>query len=353
MIGRIAEHIDKESFVSNLSQRIPDYGQLFFDLFVSDSCNLHCEHCYFLDYKPQGKSLPLRKWYEILEESVDVGIRHFHFSGKEPFCEPNIPLLLNRLNQLSNDFPLKYGLITNGTMLTGRHLQELLDSNISYIEFSLEGDIKYNLKVRGINSFEYVYSLIRDIPVKTKLNITSTFFGDNLHELENMINVFVKIGVTKFNIAPYLKYENNVLLPVKELGFNRMVELVNHFRQYLETVDAESIDIRICISRRQAVDMFMLENSLSNDIDQYAYDQKRMIFKIGENVLEVNYPLLYIPYLTQIVITNDGVVIPCADDIHYKNLHEISLGRIEDGDVKSVLIKREEFILNYINQKIQ
>lgn len=353
MIGKLAEYIEKDSFVRSLSQTISRSEQIVMDLFVSNTCNLHCKHCYFLDYRPKGDPLSLQKWYDIIDESIEVGIRHFHFSGKEPFCDQNVPLLLDRINQLSRIHDLRYGLVTNGTMLTTKYLQELIDSNLSYIEFSLEGDVEFNSKVRGSNSFDSIYSLIKSIPNKTKLNITSTFFGDNNYDLENMIDKFVNIGISKFNIAPYLKFDNKFLFPIDELGYQRMIDLVDYFRCYLEKYKTESIDIRICVSRRQAFDMYMNANILSDAINKYVFNRKKIVFEVGRNVLEMNFPLLYIPYLTQIIITNDGIIIPCADDIHYKNLHEISIGEISNCNMKSVMAKRKEFIFTYINQKIR
>lgn len=161
MIGKLSGQIDKDSFMINMSNRISQYDHIIMDLFVSNVCNLHCKHCYFLDYKPRGEPLTLQKWYSIIDDSIAEGIRNFHFSGKEPFCDKRIPLILDYLNRLSAKCKIRYGLVTNGTLLTPLYLQGLIDSNISYIEFSLEGDYLYNSQIRGINSYETIYELIR------------------------------------------------------------------------------------------------------------------------------------------------------------------------------------------------
>lgn len=353
MIGKLSEYIDHEAFVKSLSDTISQHEQIIVDLFVSNQCNLHCKHCYFLDYKPIGTPLTLQKWYDIINNCIDVGIKHFHISGKEPFCDQRILSIIEHLNKLASIHDLKYGLVTNGTLLSTEYLQELLNSNMSYIEFSLEGDIEYNLKIRGKNSYESIYSLINEVSDKKKINITSTYFGDNLHNIKQMFDKYINIGITKFNIAPYQKYDSNNLLPLDELSYIKMIDLIIYFRHYLEEKKEQPIDIRICVSRRHAYDMFINNNILTSDINQFLFNQKKIVYKLGDNILEVNYPLLYIPYLPQIIITNDGMIIPCADDIHYKKVYEISLGNIIDHDMNYILSKRKDYIYNFINQQLK
>lgn len=353
MIGKLANSIEKESFVKSLNQRLSEHEHIILDLFVSNACNLHCNHCYFLDYSPIGVPISFQRWSEIIDESINMGIKHFHFSGREPFCDKRVPLLLEKMNNLSANQPLKYGLVTNGTLLTNEYFEMLTKSRISYIEFSLEGDVLFNSTVRGTESYNSVFNLIKNISDKSKVSITSTYFGNNLSSIERMMDQFIKIGVSKFNIAPYLFFDKKSLSPVKEIDYKEMIKLVHFFYCYLENKKKnEHVDIRISVTNRQAYDMFTRNNELSSKIAKYIFEGKKMIFKIERNILEIHYPLLYVPYLSQIVITNDGLIIPCANDIHYSQLEEISLGNIVDNGMDAIMKKRLSFISNYINQKL-
>lgn len=353
MIAKLVEHIDKELFIQSLHREVSNCEQTIVDLFVSNSCNLHCRHCYFLNYQPQAIPLSLEKWKDIIDDCIRVGIKHFHFSGKEPFCDSRVPELLDYLNHLAQTRSLKYGLVTNGTKLTSNELQKIVNSNLSYLEFSLEGGPNYNLNIRKSNSFECIYNLINTLRDTSKINITSTYFGDNLFELEGMIDEFRKIGIMKFNIAPYMKFVDTVLSPVKQLDIHKMIDLINHFRNYLEASRHEAIDIRICLSKEQAYEMFRNENCLTHDIKRYIYYGERMIYQIRKSILEISFPLLYIPFLKQMIITTDGLVIPCADDIHYKNIDEISIGSIRDESMESIMSKRKEYIFSHVNNYLQ
>lgn len=88
---------------------------------------------------------------------------------------------------------------------------------------------------------------------------------------------------------------------------------------------------------------------MSKEIDDFVYNGKRIIYKIGHNIIEVNFPLLSIPFFSQIVVTTDGKIISCADDIHYKNINEISLGDLKKDSMETLMKLRKNFIHNYIN----
>ena len=331
---------------------IPQYNHVIFDMFVSNVCNLKCRHCYFLDYKPKESSLTLQQWNNIIDDCISSGIKHFHFSGKEPFCDQRVPLLLEKLNDISKDHDVEYGVVTNGTMLDAEYLTNLIKSHLSYLEFSLEGDSTFNQKIRGTNSFDSILNLLSGISNKSKLNITSTYFGNNLQDLQNMIIMFSNIGVSKFNIAPFLKFERKALLPAEELNYNLMVDLICSMREFLDITKEKSLDVRICVTRRQAFDMFKCKNALTEDIENYIYKGDPFLYNINGNLLEVNFPLLFIPFLSQLVVTTDGLIIPCADDIHYMNLNELALANMKCDDIEAVIKKRSDFISTYINQKL-
>ena len=78
-----------------------------------------------------------------------------------------------------------------------------------------------------------------------------------------------------------------------------------------------------------------------------------MKYQRGNKVLEFSYPLLSIPFLNELVVTHDGYIISCADDIHYKYLDKIALPNVNivKNSFAEILQARHEFILtkNYLN----
>ena len=68
-----------------------------------------------------------------------------------------------------------------------------------------------------------------------------------------------------------------------------------------------------------------------------------MKYQRGNKVLEFSYPLLSIPFLNELVVTHDGYIISCADDIHYKYLDKIALPNVN--------IVKNQFCRNIASEK--
>lgn len=191
------EHID-----AKLRQNEP----MIIDSFVSNKCNLKCRHCYFGDARPISESVSLARWRSFLDEAIGMGMKHFHFSGKESFWDNRIFDILNLLAEYKEDRKIFYGVVSNGMSMDIQGYDEVLATNISYLEISLEGSGKYNDLIRGENGYNTVYELIENVEHRDKINITSTIFDDNGADLLSMLLAYWKLGVDKFNFAPIMYY---------------------------------------------------------------------------------------------------------------------------------------------------
>lgn len=191
------EHID-----AKLRQNEP----MIIDSFVSNKCNLKCRHCYFGDARPISESVSLARWRSFLDEAIGMGMKHFHFSGKESFLDNRIFDILNLLAEYKEDRKIFYGVVSNGMSMDIQGYDEVLATNISYLEISLEGSGKYNDLIRGENGYNTVYELIENVEHRDKINITSTIFDDNGADLLSMLLAYWKLGVDKFNFAPIMYY---------------------------------------------------------------------------------------------------------------------------------------------------
>lgn len=120
-------------------------------------CNLTCHHC-FISCSPKNRSfgfLSLAAVREKLEESVELGVKEYYFTGGEPFLNPDmVPILVETL---------RFGpatVLTNGTVLQNGWLATLrraeqascysLEFRVSIDGFSPES----NDPIRGAGTFE-------------------------------------------------------------------------------------------------------------------------------------------------------------------------------------------------------
>lgn len=120
-------------------------------------CNLECTHC-FISCSPHNDKfgyLSLATVEEMLEQSVEWGVKEYYFTGGEPFLNREIVSILSRT--------LQYGpatVLTNGTVLKGEWLTCLQDAEQAStysLEFrvSIDGPTpETNDPIRGPRTFQ-------------------------------------------------------------------------------------------------------------------------------------------------------------------------------------------------------
>lgn len=355
MIGNLKKYIDKASFMEHIDAKLRQNEPMIIDSFVSNKCNLKCRHCYFGDARPISESVSLARWRRFLDEAIGMGMKHFHFSGKESFLDNRIFDILNLLAEYKEDRKIFYGVVSNGMSMDIQGYDEVLATNISYLEISLEGSGKYNDLIRGENGYNTVYELIENVEHRDKINITSTIFDDNGADLLSMLLAYWKLGVDKFNFAPIMYYSPFEMKPLKSLSCESLLGFVSLCLDFMNNDNSpDAIDIRICMTKAMAYELFLKENILTGKIEEYIYRGNKMKYQRGNKVLEFSYPLLSIPFLNELVVTHDGYIISCADDIHYKYLDKIALPNVNivKNSFAEILQARNEFILCYLDKEL-
>ena len=127
-------------------------------------CNLSCHHC-FISCHPGNDTfgfLGLETVKRYLEESRELGVKEYYFTGGEPFLNRQmIPILRETL---------RHGpatVLTNGTVFTGkmlRELEEIAASSRYSLEFrvSIDGySPETNDPIRGDGTFEAAMKGVR------------------------------------------------------------------------------------------------------------------------------------------------------------------------------------------------
>jgi MoaA/NifB/PqqE/SkfB family radical SAM enzyme len=355
MLSKLKKYIDKELFVEHINNRLLSNNDFIVDSFISHKCNLKCNHCYFGDIQPFSEPVSLEKWEIVLKEAVNLGVKHFHFSGKESFLDDRIFPVLNFLSIEKDVNNLFYGVVSNGTSLSLGNYNEILSTNISYLEISIDGLKVFNDQIRGLGIYDKISKLIDGIEYKFKLNLTSTIFENNNVELISMIDFFRQKGINKFNFAPILYYSPSKLNPTKSLSYQSMLNFISKCFDYVDrNNDDESLNIRICTTKQIAYDLFCCDSFLKKQIDEYIFNGEKIIFQRNNKIVEISFPLLDIPFLNGIAITHDGYIISCADDIHYKNILDISLPDVNiiNNTFEDVLQCRNNFVNQYIENSL-
>lgn len=166
-------------------------------------CNLRCIMCPWVDFRENGpKSQYMRPeiWESLKPLLPEVASVDFS-GGGEPLLQP----LLSDWIAEAKEAGCETGFLTNGTLLKPSKIEEVLDSGVDWIGFSIDGATRevYETVRKGANFnrlVENVQALTRSrfgkIP---RVLINFVILEQNSHQLEEMVKLAARLGVDQLN----------------------------------------------------------------------------------------------------------------------------------------------------------
>lgn len=345
----IANYIDFSEFLKN--ENILKSNKIIVDLFFSNKCNLKCRHCYFGNTKNLHSPLTLNEWLKVTDSLYNVGISHFHISGKECSLEPQSVSLVKHIKSKVNTY---CGVVTNGTG-DSSYYAKLILAGIDYIEFSIDG-LEYNHNyIRKNNTFTTTVESIKtivEISSPETINLTTTLNSLNWFEYIDVVSYFYGIGVRRFFATPFLEKGaganiNNILI-----SSDQLILLINNTLKFLENNKRKGIIIKYCIPHHLIMSLWNDSLYIQGILKKYFSGEHDLIFRINDNILQLSFSFIDLDYLNMLVITNDGYIIPCADDISRQNYPMFALGNISEISIEEIFNKRIESIKHQITHII-
>ncbi|TDI84647.1 MAG: radical SAM protein [Caldithrix sp.] len=120
-------------------------------------CNLWCTHC-FISCSPENHKfgfMPREFVKKYLDESQELGVKEYYFTGGEPFMNRDLPGILEDTLAIG-----PATVLTNGILIqkrVARRLREITDDSIYSLEIRVSIDgftAEANDRIRGQGSFE-------------------------------------------------------------------------------------------------------------------------------------------------------------------------------------------------------
>lgn len=175
---------------------------------LTNHCNHRCSFCVWGEHIATDKST-LKK--EVIKQCIfdmqKMGSKAITFTGGgEPMIHKNFGEILEYSRSLGFDC----GLITNGSVITEKNADFLIN-NLKWIRFSISGGDKESyLAVQGKDQFELVcknIKLLSDIKIQKKsdlkIGIRMLITKENIHTLIKLCEILKNIkGVNFLQIAP-------------------------------------------------------------------------------------------------------------------------------------------------------
>lgn len=205
-----------------------------FDLSLTGKCNLHCQYCFYANEMAGRGDLPASRWLAFFDDLKDLAVRNVTLSGGEVFMRPDLWDLVDALI----DARMRYSILTNGTLITEKTLEQFASGNrrqrLNSIQVSIDGSCAaVHDKSRGIGSFE---KAVRGLRLLKKANfpvtVRVTINRHNVDDLDNVTRFLLDdIGLPSFSTndaspmgAGCSNQADITLLPEQQLQAMRILE---------------------------------------------------------------------------------------------------------------------------------
>ena len=158
-------------------------------LWVSDQCNLECRYCYAMPFS--GNMMDGRRMLTLADELIELEVFDVTIAGGEPFLNPDIFELIDRL--VSGGMNL--GVLSNGTTLNSKIRRKLVDvvrgRENFLLQISLDGlnpETHDLTRGKGSRTIENLDRLCEETDLR--LQIASVINAYNIDEVPQLINKY-------------------------------------------------------------------------------------------------------------------------------------------------------------------
>ena len=172
---------------------------------LTHRCPLQCPYCSNpVELERASREIDTDAWKSVLSQAVDMGILQAHFSGGEPTVRKDLEEMVEHASKAG----LYTNLITSGVLLTPARLDRLRDAGLDHVQVSFQDTESENADriagFRGHAKKQEAARMVRaaDLP----LTVNAVMHRQNLHHLEDMIAMAVKLDAERLEVAQVQYY---------------------------------------------------------------------------------------------------------------------------------------------------
>lgn len=180
---------------------------------ITKECNLRCRHCFIDEY---SNYINKAKIFKLVDSFVENKLPALCITGGEPFMHKDIIEILEYVSNKN----IYLMIATNGTLITEKIVEKLVQLKIDAIQFSVDG---YNEKqhdyIRGNGNFK---KTVQAIQMLTKTNITvivsQVLNKENYQYIEQYVELCNRLDVKCIRFELFLPLGND---PNYELSLDK------------------------------------------------------------------------------------------------------------------------------------
>ena len=176
---------------------------------LTNRCNHRCSFCYYAEHigvEADKPSLDTDLLKDRLVEAKKLGTKAISFTGGG---EPTIHKDYLELIKFTNEIGFDVGTITNGSAITERNVDTIIE-NLQWIRISMAGgDAESYSKVQGVDQFEKIVSNLKllskkkvEIDPNFNIGVRTLVTPDNLYSLEEFAGIIKNLNLDYWQLAP-------------------------------------------------------------------------------------------------------------------------------------------------------
>ena len=297
----------------------------FIDFDITTRCNLNCSFCYFKNSMNKSRDLTTDEVVNFLN-TLKKGT-FLVLSGGEPFIRKDIFQIIRR----AKENKLKVGLFTNGLLLNSGKCEEIVNSGLDQILFSIHGLPHYHDNLTGVKgATDKIMENIALLKSKSKKNkpdiyISCTVTEENVEDIDKLSSLAESLNIDGFKIE-HLNFSPRECMEKHEdesrrfFGDGNGPELHTYEREYFGSEFSGKIDRlnRFIYKKNFFKSLFLKPVIEGSEITEwYCGDE--------ENLCKKKCPYI----LNSLYIFPDGSVHPCQ-------FYRYSLGNIKDTHIYDI-----------------
>ncbi|MGD2248468.1 MAG: radical SAM protein [Candidatus Methanofastidiosia archaeon] len=296
---------------------------------ITARCNLRCKHCYLhneLEHpsiRPDNE-LNTEECLKIVEQFDECGIFHVTVLGGEPLARPDILVILHCMGE--KKFWTRVD--TNGTLIDEHVASELANIDIKGMNFSLDGhNPEINDAIRGKGAFKKAFRGIKNLrDFEIPFHVGMTINKINCNSIEEMADFCYRMGAEKISLKLYVDFPSNSFSSQLQLGKKEIFIAARKVNKLKEKYSRKFISSN-------------LPKSLGFLSPESKNATNNMFVRCGMGA-------------TQLVILNNGDVIPCTyiRDRILGNLTKTHLSNIPDSPEFEIFKKLREITIDEANE---
>ena len=173
---------------------------------LSHRCPLQCPYCSNpVQLERASNELDTAGWCRVMDEAAAMGVHQVHFSGGEPTVRKDLEDLVKH----ASDIGLYTNLITSAVLLTKERVEKLAELGLNHIQISFQDSEGANAD--RIGGFKGGHKKKLEVAAYVRqaglpLTVNAVMHRQNLHHLEDVINMAVELDAERLEVAQVQYY---------------------------------------------------------------------------------------------------------------------------------------------------